>query len=211
MDRYRTRWPTALAVICLCGFAGYRGWEITQFVRTRAGLVAEGHQAGALDPWREVPGLARAAAEAQLEQIATGMDVDDALKRADILTRLLSVHPISAADWLSLAAMRLMAAQPYDTVLKALAMSWLTGPNEGNVMLRRGTFCLVQWEALPADARQHAIADLAGALRGTTVRDDEIAAAKQALSLKSADIRQQVSDMLRADGAAEAELSMLGL
>ena len=36
-------------------------------------------------------------------------------------------------------------------------------------MLQRGIFGLLQWEALPAEPRQRTIADLAGALLGTTV------------------------------------------
>jgi hypothetical protein len=90
-------------------------------------------------------------------------------------------------------------------------MSSLTGANEGSIMLQRGTFGLVQWEILPADVRKRVIADLAGAVLETTVRDGEIAPAKNVLTAKTPDTRQEIASLLRAQGVSANELARMGL
>ena len=137
--------------------------------------------------------------------------IDDARRRADGLSAILAVHPLSSADWLSLSGMRLVTGQPYEQVLGALAMSWVTGPNEGSVMLQRGIFGLLQWEVLPAEPRQRTIADLAEALLGTAVQDGEINPAKNVLAGKSEEVRREIADRLSAAGVAAAELARMGL
>ena len=174
-------------------------------------FIPPARRAEAARTWTATPGLGGPALRASLSTIADAADVGAVRERTETLTALLAVQPLSSADWLSLAAMRLVAHESYDKVLGALAMSSLTGPNEGEVMLRRGTFGLVQWEILPADARRRVIADLAGAILQTTVRDGEIAPAKNVLSVKSADTRREIAGLLGAEGVPAKELARMGL
>jgi hypothetical protein len=206
-----TRWLTALGILGLCGFALSRGWEITRFAEARSRLGAHQKQNDAVKRWAAVPGLAEAALAASLARVADTGDIDDARRRAAGLTAILSVHPLSSADWLSLSGMRLVTGQPYEQVLGTLAMSSVTGRNEGSVMLQRGIFGLLQWEVLPPETRERTIADLAGALLGTTVRDVEVNPAKNVLAGKSADVRREIADRLSAEGVAPSELARMGL
>ena len=206
-----TRLLTALAVLGLCGFALSRGWEITQFAEARSRLGAHEKQNDAVKRWAAAPGLTAAALAASLARVTDTGDIDDARRRADGLSAILAVHPLSSADWLSLSGMRLVTGEPYERVLGALAMSSVTGPNEGSVMLQRGIFGLLQWEVLPVEPRQRTIADLAEALLGTAVQDGEINPAKNVLAGKSAEVRREIADRLSAAGVAAPELARMGL
>src|SRR5262249_52992175 len=122
-----------------------------------------------------------------------------------------AVHPLSSANWLALAGMKLVTGQPHPQVLGALAMSALTGPNEGAVMLQRGVFGLLQWERLPEDVRRRTAMDLAGAVLGTHVEDADLLPAKNILREKPPQTRQEVGELLRADGVPASELGRIGL
>jgi len=181
------------------------------FSNARTRVVEPEHRADALRHWTSVPGLAGEALEASLAEVADPADIDAARKRGEALNAVLSVRPLSSTNWLSLAGARFIAGEEYEDVLRALAMSSVTGANEGSVMLQRGIFGLVQWEALPVDVRRRVITDLAGAVLETTVRDGEIAPAKNVLSLKTADTRQEIANLLRAAGVSATELARMGL
>jgi len=127
------------------------------------------------------------------------------------LTALLAVRPLSAIDWLSLAGMRLATGQSSSAVLAALTMSAVTGANEGAVMMQRAMFGLLQWEALPADARRRAIGDLAGALHGGVAADGAMMVAKNLLRAKSPEVRSEIAGLLSADRISTAELARMGL
>jgi hypothetical protein len=200
---------TAVAVIGLCAFAAFRGWGIVGFAVARAHGASGDQQA--VRAWIGVAGLAGAAREASLTQVADPADIEGARQRGEDLAAILSVRPLSSTNWLSLAGMRLVTAQPYQQVLAALTMSWVTGANEGAVMLQRGIFGLLQWEALPPDARKRIIADLAGVVLGTSIHDVSITPAKNVLSNKSADTRREIAGLLRAEGVSATELARMGL
>ncbi len=78
-------------------------------------------------------------------------------------------------------------------------------------MLQRGIFGLLLWEALPADARKRVIDDIAGAMLGTPVGDSELAVAKNALSTKSVDTRQEIASLMQAESVSAIQLARLGL
>ena len=198
-------------ILGLTGFALSRGWEITRFAEARSRFATQQKQEDAVKRWAGVPGLAEAALAASLARVADADDIDDARRRASGLTAILAVHPLSSTDWLSLSGMRLVTGQPYEHVLDALAMSSVTGPNEGSVMLQRGIFGLLQWEVLPDEPRQRTIADLAVALLGTSVHDGEINPAKKVLAGKPEEIRREIADQLRGAGVAATELARMGL
>ena len=161
--------------------------------------------------WDKVPGLGSAALQASLTKIADIDGYRGARKRADDLSGLLSVRPLSPVNWLSLSGMRLVAGQNEKEVLSALEMSWVTGPNEGSIMLQRGIFGVMLWEVLPPDARKRVIDDLAGAILGTPTDDRELNMVKNVLSTKSLDIREEIASLMRAENVSATQLARLGL
>jgi len=205
------RLATAAAVIGAGAFTAWHGAGIVRFALAVADAATPAARAEAARPWTATPGLAGRALEASLVNLSGASDAAAVRVREETLSALLAVHPMASADWLSLAGTRLVARESYDKVLGALAMSSLTGPNEGGIMLRRGTFGLVQWEILPADARRRVIVDLAGAIRQTSVHDVAIAPAKSVLGVKAAETRREIAGLLAAEGVPASELVRMGL
>jgi hypothetical protein len=200
---------TALAVICLCLFAVGRGWKIAEFAQAQA--ISSGSNVGELGRWIGVPAVASAALQTMLARSAGVFDAEGARQRAERLTALLSVRPLSSEEWLSLAEMRLIAAQPTKDVQSALLMSSVTGPNEDYVMWQRGLFGLFIWQSLPAEARRQAVRDFAGALGGVPLGNREITSAKNLLNAKSDKARSEISHLLKAEGLSSIELERVGL
>ena len=199
---------TALAIITLCLFAVVRGWNIAEF--TEAQAVARRSDVDDLRSWVGVPGVTSAALQAMLAWTFVS-DIEGARQRAQGLTALLSVRPLSSEEWLSLAEMRLITEQPEKDVESALLISSVTGPNEDYVMWQRGLFGLLIWQSLPADARRQAIRDFAGALRGAPLGDHQINAAKYLLRAKSAEARSEILGLLKAEGISKTDLDRVGL
>jgi hypothetical protein len=199
------------AILASCSFAMVRGWNIVRFVDARAHVGIRETRVEEIRSWDKVPGLRGTAVQASLSQMAGVTDADGARKRADDLSALLSVRPLSSVNWLSLAGMRLVAGQPEKQVLAALTMSWLTGPNEGSVMLQRGVFGLLLWEVLPADLRKRVIDDVTGAILGAVAHDSELTAAKNILSTKSVDIREEIASLMLGKSLSATQIARLGL
>jgi hypothetical protein len=200
---------TALAIIALCLFAVVRGWHMAEFAQAQR--ISSRSDVNDLRRWVGVPGVTSAALQATLARTAAVSDVKGARQRAERLTALLSVRPLSSEEWLSLAQMRLITGQPEKGVQSAWLMSSVTGPNEDYVMWQRGLFGLFIWQSLPADARRQAIRDFAGALRGIPLWEPEISVAKNLLSAKSAEVRSDISRLLRSEGIGKTELDRVGL
>jgi hypothetical protein len=210
-ERTGVRLLTAVAILGLCSFTMARGWSIVRFVDARTHFAA--HEIGVeeIRSWDKAPGLRDAALQISLTKIEGMTDIDGARTRADDLTVLLSVRPLSSVNWLSLSGMRLVAGRNEKDVLSALEMSWVTGPNEGSIMLQRGLFGILLWESLPSDARRRVVDDLAGAIRGTPIGDSELNVVRGVLSEKSVDIRQEIASLMQAEGVPASQLSRLGL
>ena len=123
------RLATSLIIIGLCIFAVPRGWSTADFAIARAAGLAskDEQQVGPVRAWIGAPGLTAAAMRASFTELTDAADLDGARKRADELTALLAIRPLSSADWLSLAEMRLVAGQAQTDVLAALRMSELAG------------------------------------------------------------------------------------
>ena len=202
---------TALAVLGLCGLAMVGGLNTVLFCIAGAGPARHAHRADAVRPWTAVPGLAGAALQASLTSLADPTDIDGARMRAEHLAAILAVKPSSSMHWLALAGMWLAAGQPTDKVLAALAMSSLTGANQGDVMSQRGIFGLLKWEILPPDVRRRVAADIAGAILGNTISDRERNVAERILAIKSPDARQEIVALFRAEGLAARDLARIGL
>jgi hypothetical protein len=205
------RIATALAVIGLSGWAMSCGWSIVHFAYAKASVVSHESGAGALRPWAAVPGVAVAALQASLQDVADPADVAAIRRRRDDFAAILSVRPMASMGWLSLASLRLMSGQSFDNVLGPLALSSLTGANEGQAVSQRGLFGLWQWEHLPARMRQVAVAGLAPAMLQRAISDDQRSTAARILSTKSADTCREIAELLRAEGLSTADLGRIGL
>ena len=211
MTLERTRFLTTIAILGLCSFSVVRGWNIVRFVDARAHLGSGETSIEAVRSWAGVAGLGSAALQASLTKMADVADVDGARKRADDLSALLSVRPLSPVNWSSLGGMRLVTGKPHKEVLEALAMSWVTGPNEGSVMWQRGMFGLLLWETLPANARKRVIDDVAGLMLGNFVSDREFAVANNVLSGKSVDTQREIAGLMQAESLSAIRIARLGL
>ena len=144
------RFLTALATIAMAGLA----------IRSALGVVgfglAEtfGADSDRFAAYSDAPGAGSFAREALLRQSEEGQ------KALDVATDLLSVRPLSAGDWLGLARLDIVSRTDLKAGLSALAMSNVTGPNEGSVMASRAALLVPLWSVLPAEVRRTGIDDL---------------------------------------------------
>lgn len=196
---------TSFLVIILCGFTIFHGWRAVQFVETPAGSLSAG-------PWSRppFPGLESLALQRWLAKAGNAHDPAAAERRRGALVRLLSRKPLSPQAWLQLAGLRLVTREPSKRVLEALEMSWITGPNEGAVMMERALFALLEWRALPADAQRRALQDLAGAIGAQDASDRQIFLAKTLLAAEPAASRERIARILRTDGVSPGEFRAIG-
>lgn len=194
-------------MVALCAFAAMRGWSLIDF----AGVRATHKPGDAARAWIGVPAVTTAALDAALRDIAEQNGTTAAEQRVALLTQLLAARPMSSIAWLSLAGMRVATGQPYETILAALKMSSVTGPNEAEVMWERGIFCLLQWEALPPDFQQRAIVDLAGPILTGIVNEPGQQLIRGVLSAKAPQVQAQIASMLRTQGVTIQDLKQIGL
>jgi hypothetical protein len=145
-----------------------------------------------------------------LAQIAS-IEPDIGEQQAAELTALVTARPLSSQAWLSLAVFRLVARETPASIVAALQLSWLTGPNEGGVLWQRGVFGLALWDFLPTDARDRTTRDLARAMLERLVADPQITAVKSILEAKSAEVRARIRVMLEKRGLQPADLARVGL
>jgi hypothetical protein len=206
-----TRFLAALLIIGGALFTASRGWSIAHFSSIRADLASVASPSEAARAWVSIPGLTSAALEASLREVSSPNDGPAALTRSDQLTQIVSVKPLSPTHWLSLAGAWLVTGQPAGRILSALSLSSLTGPNEGYVMLRRGIFGLLQWESLPSNVRAGVITDLAAPTLAGIVPDREAGTVKTLLGMKSAQAREEIAQLLAAQGLSRADLARIGL
>lgn len=163
-----------------------------------------------LHHWVGFPGLTTATIDASLKN-ETANAVGSAKRRVGELATLLAVRPLSSEDWLYLATALAADGEPYESILAALKMSRLTGPNEGGVMWERGIFGLLEWELLPPDVRRSTARDLAEPLAAGIVTETGIRVAEHALSMNSMDARTEISGLLRKLGVSAGQVAQLGL
>lgn len=189
-----------------------RGWNVARFAYVRAQII-QSHDAetASLRRWIGTPGVTEAALKASLRSMTDATDIEGARRRESGLAAIIAARPLSAENWLAIAGMRLVTGEPYQQVLDALAMSSVTGPNEGAVMWQRGIFGVLQWENLPQSARKRTISDLAGAVLGTSPNDGEFLSAKNILRGKPPLTREDVADLMRAEGVPPSALGRMGL
>ena len=211
---------TAVAVAALCGYAAAQGGDLAlAAARARGNEDARpgsgpgdrpGMAGGTARRWLGLPGLGRSPSNLPLAQIAA-LDPETGKRQARELAALVAARPLSSQAWLALAVFRLIARDDPASVLAALRLSWLTGPNEGGVQWQRGVFGLALWDFLPGDARDRTARDLAGALRGGLVADRQAVAIAPMIADKSAEGRAQIRALLEKQGVPPADLARIGL
>jgi hypothetical protein len=130
---------------------------------------------------------------------------EDASARLTDINDLLSVTPLSSEAWLELARLRLAGAAPSGEIVEALAMSHLTGPNEGPLMGLRVGFSLPLWSVLPPDVRRMLISDLIGGGWGY-LGPAQQTALPQVLRLARAETREELLAALSRAGGPGAAL-----
>lgn len=86
----------------------------------------------------------------------------DPAQRVDDIKDLLAQTPADSHMWLELAKAQAAQQFPPERLVKPLAMSSLTGPNEGRVMAERAIFMTPLWNNLPADSQRGISSDLLG-------------------------------------------------
>jgi len=195
---------TSFVVLAMAGLAISWGWSVAYFAAVEQSATVQERKADSQRGWVGFPGLTGAALSASLTQLSDAADIDGVQRRADELTALLSVRPLASREWLSLAGMRLAAGQPKSSVLAALRMSWITGPNEGTIMWQRGIFGVLIWELLPTEARKRTVRDLVGALAETSISATDLTVARSVLNNSPDETHQEIATMMRAESEAQA-------
>ena len=191
---------TGLLILALCSPAVLRGWDILRF--SRADVNGEDTR-----PWAAVSGLTFSALESSLTALADSTDKGQIAKRKSEITEVLSMRPLAAEYWLTLAELRVIGDEPLLKALDALTLSTLTGPNEGYLITQRGIFGVSYWEILPSEIRNRAVTDLAA--RRLSGRNAE--RVRTILMGKTTDVRQNIRAALQARGFPIGDFSRIGL
>jgi hypothetical protein len=202
--RASIRLLTAIALIGICGFAVVRGWGIVHFSLAMASIDSSKKRAEIIDTWTAAADVASAALQAELKEKIDTSDPKAADSRREALSSILSIKPLSSVDWLSLSVMQLVMGQPMEQAVGSLKLSMLTGPNEGYVMTKRGTFGASLWESLSPDLKKRVAIDLAaGDLYG-------IEKARGVLSAKPERVRNEIRAAIRDTGLSAKDIERLG-
>jgi hypothetical protein len=206
MRRRWVRFLTALVVVSISALAVYRGSDIVRFGLADAGLGPDGKAAEVDRPWVNVPGLAFSAQESLLKGEGDPDDQKATNRRREELKNILAVRPLSAKYWLALAEMHSVTGERASTVVEAVRLSVLSGPNEHDLMVGREIFAVSHWEILPLELRQRTGADLAA----DTLAETEIADLRLALAKKSEKIRNEILAVLQTERVPAKDLVAIG-
>ena len=190
---------TALAVVGMCIWPVWKGFDVTRF-------ALAGSKAEAVLPWLDDAGVAFAAREDALTSIMTRATMRPFASDAMKLPRC-SIKPLSSFYWIQLAEARVDAHEPIAKALEAFQLSEVTGPNEEYMITQRGMFGIWQWETLPPDVQQRSIADLVSGY----LSDTKLAWLKKTLAEKPEPVRQQIRSDLQTQGLPQTTLARMGL
>jgi hypothetical protein len=199
---------TALTVSVVCGLAITLGMGIVRFSMVQP-EIASVQNPNALDRWADVPGVAFSARDASLTAIAASRENKQDQKLLDAMAEILSVKPMSAGYWLSLAKLRFATGEASEQVMDAWSLSVLTGPNEGNVLPWRGIFGISLWDRASTEVKNRTIAELGAALSRITEQQQSVV--RVLVSRKTQEIRQDIRSRLLAEEVSESRLSAIGL
>lgn len=201
----QARFWTALLVIGLAGLTVPRSLTLTRFALID-GAADDASAAPRLQPFVNETSVGYLARARLFELVET-----DAGRQVEDLRDLLTAQPLGSRAWLALAAAQLASGAPKDKVFGALAMSNLTGPNEGQTMSERANFGVPLWSIAPPQMQKMLISDLIGGWGEVT--QEHRAEARAALKQAQGQTREAISAALaRAgkDGVSIAKALDLG-
>lgn len=205
----KARLVTASLVIALCMFTSARAVTMLRLASVENELDAAPRANAAalatLSGLRDDPVIGTRA-RADMLGFATG----DAAKKRPLIEGLLAAAPLTSGAWRELARARLEAGEATETIIQALDMARVTGPNEGEQMAARAAFGLPIWALLPLSERGAVLRDLVGGWQ--EMREPDRAALRLTLSLAQPQTRMTVEGGLRRAGKPGAEVARaLGL
>ena len=197
---------TAAAVVGICVWPVWQGFDVIRYAM--AGSTPE-----ALQPWFAVSGVAFDARESALPPVDDSSDDMTIRKRRDEIAEILAIRPLSSRYWFKLAVRRIDAHEDPTRAIDALELSTVTGPNEDYMLTQRGLFGIWQWEVLPAQIRQRAVADLVARQNSTAnnISDAKMAWLRTTLSEKTEQVRQEIRSALQAQGLSKSNFDRIGL
>ena len=203
------RFFTAFILFTVSGMVAAWGWNAMQFAQARAAYLVDTRSAPPLSAWAGFPGLA---AEARDVAIRTSLQKvsDDTIRQDVAVDPLLSMHPLSPGNWLTLASQELTFGRPPSEWEHAVVMSSITGPNEGSVMWQRAMLGVLEWEQMSDDARRRTIVDLAGVVAEGGIDDAATSLTRSVLLRKPREIRSAIAHDLAANGLSEVQLAAIG-
>jgi hypothetical protein len=197
---------TAVAVVGICVWPVWQGFDVIRYAM--AGSTPE-----ALQPWFAVSGVAFDARERALPPVDDSSDDMTIRKRRDEIAEILAIRPLSSRYWFKLAVRRIDAHEDPTRAIDALELSTVTGPNEDYMLMQRGLFGIWQWEVLPAEIRQRAVADLVARQNSSAnnISDAKMAWLRTTLSEKTEQVRQEIRAAVQAQGLSKSNLDRIGL
>ena len=208
--RASIRLLTAIAMIGICGFSVAQGLRIVHFSLAMVNIDLSEKRAEITHAWSAVPGLGSTALQTELRDKIDPSDLKAANSRRETLSTILSITPLSSADWLSLSGMQLVTDEPMEQVLGSLKLSVLTGPNEGYVMAERAIFALSLWEDLSPDLKSRVAIDLAPVVSPRTPAEGaESGKFRAVLSTKPEGVRNELRKALLATAISAKEIEQL--
>ncbi len=201
------RFASALVVIGVSAFAVSRGVELAGFAIAEMS-ADEATVAKRLAPWSNARGVATLARRHVLTEARD--DDLDAKARLAATADLLALTPLDGNAWVALAALRFASGAPAEKGSSALAMSSLTGPNEGWLMATRAVLAIPLWRVLPPDSRRAAVNDLVGGW--LAVPDVQRTALRVSLRQQTSGAREEIRAALLLAGEEAAPVAeTLGL
>jgi hypothetical protein len=205
--RVTVRLLTTIVFIAIGGMAVAQGWGIVRFFLASTNIVSAEKRARIADALRATSGTTSTALNDELGDEANQSDIIAAYRQRELLSAILSIKPLSSADWLALSRAELMTHQPIEDVFGSLELSALTGPNEGYIMGERAAFAVSLWERLPADLKRHAASDVAAMMFPRTPAEGEMLGKIQAtLATQPESVRNEVREAVVATGVSPEEI-----
>jgi hypothetical protein len=123
---------TAIAMIGICGFSVAQGWRIVHFSIAMANNDSSEKRAEVISTWTAVPGRLDGFASGLTDEITLWPEGGQSPARG--ILRNCFDQAVVFDRLVSLSSTQLATDQPMEQILKSLAPSTLTGPNEGYVM-----------------------------------------------------------------------------
>jgi hypothetical protein len=199
------RFLTAVLIIGLAGYTVRRAAPMLEFGVAELFAGAPNVEAS-LRPYADSPLVGYMA---RRDLLAMAIPANPKRQAAEI-AGLLRHTPLSSETWLKLALARRALGAQASEIASALALSQLTGPNEGLLMARRAVFGIPLWSSFPPDLRRVLVGDLIGGWK--QIQAPQRAALLAILEAGRPETRQEIyADLLLAGAPAALVIDALDL